>query len=184
MKKSFLVIVVLLLSMGLVNAVSLDELNEAKALMDSNISCNKLTNDQLEIIGEYYMEQTMPGQAHARAHEMMGLKEGSEAEELFHISVARRSYCGENVGMMREGLYNGYGMMGYYPRNYNYFSYWDIILGALIIGLLMLAFWMIYRSLKKNNADQEDALSVIRKRYARGEITTKQFEEIKKKIRV
>src|SRR3990172_3184402 len=120
-KKAFLVIVILLLSIGLVNAVSQDELNEAKALIDSNISCNKLTNSQLEIIGEYYMEQMMPGQAHIRAHEMMGLAEGSDAEEQFHINLARRSYCEENVGMM-GGMIGG-GMMRYYPNNYNYLSY-------------------------------------------------------------
>src|SRR3989338_7951004 len=96
----------LILSLSIISvyAVSQDELNQAKTLIDSNISCNKLTNDQFEIIGEYYMEQIMSGKAHENAHQMMGLTEGSEAEKQFHINMAKRIYCGENVsnGMMRN----------------------------------------------------------------------------------
>ena len=29
---------------------------------------------------------------------MMGLTEGSEAEEQFHINMAKKIYCGESVG--------------------------------------------------------------------------------------
>ena len=43
---------ILSLSIMSVYAINQDELNQAKTLIDSNISCNKLTNDQLEIIGE------------------------------------------------------------------------------------------------------------------------------------
>src|SRR3989338_2163075 len=103
MKKALFVISILLLSIGLVNAVSQEELDEAKGLIDSGVACNQLSNGQLEIIGEYYMEQMMPGEAHKRAHEMMGLTEGSEAEEQFHINLARRSYCDETL--------TGFGMM-------------------------------------------------------------------------
>ena len=44
MKKAFFVIGILLLTISLVNAVSQEELNEAKALIDSKISCDTLTN--------------------------------------------------------------------------------------------------------------------------------------------
>ena len=39
MKKDLLVIVVLLLTLGLVNAVSQEELNETKTLIDSKVAC-------------------------------------------------------------------------------------------------------------------------------------------------
>src|SRR3990167_6210713 len=118
--------VILLLALGLVSAVSQEELNEAEALINSKITCDRLTNEQLEEIGEYYMEQMMPGEAHKRAHEMMGLTEGSDAEEQFHINMARRSYCGENIGMM-GGNMMGPGMMGSYPAYYSYNSFWNTL---------------------------------------------------------
>ena len=156
MKKIILLSVlflVLSLSISSVIAVSQDELNQAKVLIDSNISCNQLTNDQLEIIGEYYMEQMMPGIAHVRAHQMMGLTEGSEAEEQFHINMAKRIYCGENVG---SGMIGG-GMMGNYyyqnPRSNN--SYQNNIFGFLFMALILVALilfvlWLIKQSQKDN----------------------------------
>src|SRR3989344_3907201 len=71
MKKGLFFMVVLLLTPGLVNAVSQEELNEAKALIDSKITCDKLTNEQLEAIGDYYMEQMHPGEAHEIMDSMM-----------------------------------------------------------------------------------------------------------------
>src|SRR3989338_7175210 len=143
MKKALFFMAVLLLAIGLVNAVSQEELNEAKALIDSKIACDKLTNEQLEEIGEYYMEQMMPGEAHERADEMMGLTEGSNAEEQFHIDWARRSYCGETsagFGMM------GRRMMGNYPEyyNYGYGSLWEGLWIIFLIGAIIFVIWIIY----------------------------------------
>ena len=58
MKKIFFILFVasiLLVSFSLtfVKAVTEQELNEAKQIINSEVSCNKLTNEQLEIIGEY-----------------------------------------------------------------------------------------------------------------------------------
>ena len=144
------------LSIASVIAVSQDELNQAKTLIDSNISCNQLTNDQLEIIGEYYMEQMMPGVAHERAHQMMGLTEGSEAEEQFHINMAKRIYCGENVG---SGMMGG-GMMGnnYYqnPQNNNPyqnnsigFQIFFYVLSILVIIILVLVIILLINKAKQ-----------------------------------
>lgn len=152
------IFLVLSLSIASVYAVTQEELNQAKALINSNISCNKLSNDQLEIIGEYYMEQMMPGEAHKRAHEMMGLKEGSEAEEQFHINMAKRSYCGENISIMAGG-----GMMGnnyQAPKNNNTYQnnffgfeiFFYILLILVIIVLILIIILLINKS--KNNAKQ------------------------------
>ena len=166
MRKIMLIsILFLLLSSGIVSvvAVSQDELNQAKTLINSNIGCNKLTNDQLEIIGEYYMEQMMPGESHERAHQMMGLTESSEAEEQFHIDMARRIYCNENVyGMMG-------GMMGNYyqnPQN-NYYQnqpYQNSPLGfqilfyliffLVIIILILITLLLINKSKKKKESNK------------------------------
>ena len=147
---------ILIFSIASVNAVSQDELSQAKTLIESNISCNKLTNDQLEIIGEYYMEQMMPGEAHERAHQMMGLTEGSEAEEEFHINMAKRIYCGENVGigmmgggMMRNNYYQNSQNNNPYQNNFIVFQIFYFVLFILVIIILILIILLLINKLKK-----------------------------------
>ena len=126
MKKIFTIILALLLSISLVSAVSQEELNEAKGLIDSNADCNTLTDDQLETIGEYYMETMHPGEAHELMHKMMGLEEGSDIEEQFHINMAKNMYCNEGSGMMGSGMMGGMmgsGMMSMMGNNMMGFGY-------------------------------------------------------------
>ena len=154
---------ILSLSIMSVYAVSQDELNQAKALIDSNIICNQLTNDQLEIMGEYYMEQMMPGEAHERAHQMMGLTEGSEAEEQFHINMAKRIYCGENVGggmmgggMMRNNYYQNPQNNDSYQNNFIGFQIFSYVLIILIIVILILIMKVLINKLKKQGGKQNE----------------------------
>src|SRR3989339_1278993 len=112
-----------MLALNLVNSITQQEINEAKGLIDSKVDCKSLSDSQLEIIGEYEMELMHPGESHELMHQMMGLKESSEAEKQFHINMAKAIYCGEeNVfgsgGMMGGGMMGmmmggnmGYGMM-------------------------------------------------------------------------
>ena len=180
MQKVLFIIVVLLLTLSLVNAVSQEELDEAKLLIDSKITCDKLTDEQLEEIGEYYMEQMMPGEAHERAHEMMGLAEGSNAEEQFHINMARKSYCGETTA--RFGMM-GRGMMGNYPAyyNYGYSSFWNGIWIIVLIGAIILVIWISYKLARKAK-EPEMPINILQRRYAKGEISKKQYEDMKKEI--
>ncbi len=87
------------------NGNNQSELEEGKKLVDSGISCDKLTDEQLEAIGEYYMDQMHPGEQHEAMNNMMTQMMGEEGEEQVHINLAKRLYCNENV-------YIGYGMMG------------------------------------------------------------------------
>ena len=88
---------------------------ETKQLIDSGIACDKLTDEQLESIGDYYMEQMHPGKAHELMDKMMG-GEGSDTLKQMHIQMAKRLYCNEDVsGMMCGGMMNmmmGGKMMG------------------------------------------------------------------------
>src|SRR3989338_442620 len=104
MKKIFTILIfgMLLLSVSLVFAHEHD-FNETKQLIDSGISCDKLTDEQFESIGDYYMEQMHPGESHETMDKMMG-GEGSESLKQMHITMAKRFYCNEEV--------NGMGMMG------------------------------------------------------------------------
>src|SRR3990167_6025835 len=102
MKKIFFtIIVILLVNLGLVYAHEHD-FAETKQLIDSGISCDKLTDKQLETMGDYYMEQMHPGEAHEMMDQMMG-GEGSKSLKQMHIQIAKRLYCNEDVGEMMGG---------------------------------------------------------------------------------
>ena len=162
-------VVILLLSFGLAGAVTQQEINEAKKLIDSKADCKSLSNSQLEIMGEYYMEQMHPGESHELMHQMMGLKEGSEAEEQFHINMAESIYCGETnafgsggmMNMMMGGNMMGgqnvqsgmmQGMMENFGYGVGYWNFVNVLYLILLIGLIILVyFWIIklFRDSKK-----------------------------------
>ena len=154
MKKSLLIWLILLVGMGFVFAHG--NFNETKQLVDSGISCSELADEQLEEIGDYYMEQMHPGESHELMHKIMGLEEGSEIEKQFHINMAKQLYCNENTyGMMSGGMMNmmgtgnygmGYGMMGNY--GYGYWGFINILYITLLIGLIILVYLWILKLLK------------------------------------
>ncbi|PIN94673.1 hypothetical protein COU53_02550 [Candidatus Pacearchaeota archaeon CG10_big_fil_rev_8_21_14_0_10_30_48] len=153
--------ILLVLVAGLVSAHEHD-FTEAKQLVDSGVSCDNLTDEQLEMIGDYYMEQMHPGEAHEYMDEMMG-GEGSESLKQVHINMARNIYCGESGNMMGGGMMSmmsmmmgSGGMMGnsYYqnPQNNNSFGFqiFFYILLALIMVILVLVIILLINKLKKH----------------------------------
>src|SRR3989338_7073443 len=198
MKKIMLVFGIFLLSISLVlaNGDHQSEIEEGKKLVDSGISCDKLTDEQLESIGEYYMEQMHPGEQHEAMHKMMGMEEGTEYHEQVHVNMARMMYCGEG-GMMGEGGMNMMGvnmmdrqtpqtnMMQGMMGNWGYSGYWDfwnIIWLLFWIGIIISVVWLIYKFIIKKEAVSETPINILKKRFAKGEISKKQFEEMKKEI--
>ncbi|MBI2549821.1 hypothetical protein HYV83_01415 [Candidatus Woesearchaeota archaeon] len=121
--------------------------NETKKLIDSNVACDELTDEQLEEIGEYYMEQMHPGEAHEFMHQRMGLAEGSETEEKFHINLAKTMYCGElSTGMTGMGMG---GMMGASSSLWSFNSaLFSVLLILSIIALVLLIIWL-YKAIKR-----------------------------------
>ena len=156
MKKITLVLIIFLLAIVAVLAQEghNNEIEEGKKLVESKISCNKLSNEQLEAIGDYYMEQMHPGEAHEIMDNMMG-GEGSESLKQVHINMAKRLYCNENIyigyGMMGSGgmmnamnNFIGYGMMsegGRYGYSWVFFGW--IIWLLVITVLVLLIIWLI-----------------------------------------
>jgi len=114
----FMIFLILVMGIGIVHmtiAHADGSFDEAKAIIDSNIPCDQLTDKQLEIMGDYYMEQMHPGPSHERMDEMMG-GEGSASLAAMHRSMALKFYCqsngsSKNFGMMGGGMMDG-GMMG------------------------------------------------------------------------
>ena len=192
---------------GIVAAtMSIEELASAKKLIDSNAGCGNLSDGQLEQIGEYYMEQMHPGQVHEYMDRMMG-GEGSESLKQQHIQMALVLYCGRtdtNVtygGMMAMmpmfyrgggwmggsggwgpgagGGMMGYGMMGY---NYDMMGGYGWVLGLVFWVLVLLALILIVVWLYKNvtGARTLSGQETLKLRYAKGEISKKEYEEMKK----
>ena len=192
MKKITSILVIFLLSIVAVLAQGSHDsgIEEGKKLVESKINCDKLSNEQLESIGDYYMEQMHPGESHELMDNMMG-GEGSESLKQVHINMAKRLYCNENVyigyGMMGPGgMMNmmSRGMMGSYPASYDYsnYGYWNIFWILLSTAVIFLIVWIIHRFGIKKTAS-EKPLNILRKRFAKGEITKKKFEDIKKGLR-
>ena len=173
MKKILVYVFMAVLVLGFVLADAM-EFAEAKKLIDAKTPCSKLTENQLEIIGDYLMEQMHPGEAHELMDRMMG-GEGSESLRLMHIAMAKRIYCNDASGMVSYGMmgydmmgagkgisyggmrnmmgYNfGYGMMGS-GYGLGYWGFVNFLYLVLAIGLIILVYlWIIklWKEVKKS----------------------------------
>ena len=82
----------------------------------------------------------------------------------------------------------GVKMMDYYMYPYG-LGIFGMGLGMIIFwGLLIWIIYLIIKSASQNNSnslksDGESALEVAKKRYAKGEITKKEFDEMKKEFK-
>ena len=115
-----LLILLSILSISFAVAHGEEDFAEAEEIISQKTPCSQLSENQLEIIGDFYMEQMHPGELHEIMDEMMG-GEGSESLRIVHINMARAFYCGEpnamSYGMMSTVM--GRGMMGSsYGSNY------------------------------------------------------------------
>ena len=177
MKKIYGVIALLAIAGALFAAD--DSIAEGKALVDSRISCDNLTDGQLESIGDYLMEQMHPVQAHEYMDSMMG-GEGSASLRSVHIQMAQAIYCGRadtpityggmmGMGMIGGGMMRGwgttsygygmmgsgasgtpYGMMVYrYPAAYG-LSVFDILLAILLVGLILVVYAHAWQKIRED----------------------------------
>ena len=160
-----LVLVLLLLAPLIVYAEEEHNFEEVEQLIQNKVSCDELTEDQLESIGDYYMEQMHPGEAHELMDEMMG-GEGSASLKQMHINMAYRIYCGYNTGgMMGSGagmmgfgggmmnnmmgggnMMANYGMMGW---GYGMSWFGGLIQILVVVALVLLIVWLIKQISKK-----------------------------------
>lgn len=163
MKKIFVIPLLLVLLSALALAtMPQQELNEAKQLIDSKIDCQTLTDSQLELLGDYYMEQMHPGEAHELMDQMMG-GEGSESLRQVHINMAKRLYCNQNnplgYGVMGPGMMGyGGGMMPFMLNNgvtpnagigFWFGSLLNVLYFALLVGLVVLVYLLILKTWKR-----------------------------------
>ncbi|RMD58107.1 hypothetical protein D6825_01960 [Candidatus Woesearchaeota archaeon] len=146
----FLIIAAILSATALAHGAGHEQslLSTAEDIIKSGKACSELTDDELELIGDYYMEQMHPGEMHERMDAMMG-GEGSLQLREAHINMARKLYCNEypSYGMMtmmgggmRMMQNYGYGMMGGYGMWLGGLLW--IALAAFVFGVV---FWLTYK---------------------------------------
>jgi putative membrane protein len=83
----------------------------------------------------------------------------------------------EDVSMDGNGMMYGY----HYGMGWMVVSlvFWIL----LIAGAVLLVLWIVGKSGRGSRAGvEESALDILKKRYARGEITREQYEEMKKVV--
>lgn len=161
-KTPSIILIFFLISITLVSAhVEHKEIiTQGKALIAQNVECEELTDNQLEAIGEYFMEQMHPEKEHEEMDAMMG-GEGSKELRQMHINMAQMHYCNGMMGgmtggndMMNGGMMNmmmGGSMMGgqmcpfcgWLGWTLGFFSV--ILLIAVIVLVILLIIWLIKR---------------------------------------
>lgn len=157
--KKFMAILIILMTFNTVFAHGEEVISQAENIIGAKIPCDDLTDDQLEIIGDYYMEQMHPGELHEVMDERMG-GEGSESLRQTHINMARSFYCGEHeeigYGMMgammgRDEMMYSSGMIGgNYMGYYNDSSVWNSwLFWPLYIAVLAFVFGLVFWGTKK-----------------------------------
>lgn len=156
------ILFILVINIGYGYAHGQETFAQAEEIIKQKIPCDNLTEDQLEILGDYYMEQMHPGELHEIMDERMG-GEGSESLRQIHINMGLTFYCGER-GAMSGGMMNimmGRGMMNNYDSNYGmmgssyYNSVWTGtnifggIIGFLVILVLILLIVLLIKKIQK-----------------------------------
>jgi putative membrane protein len=182
----------------------LREIRTSQDLSDhETISCKEATNEQLERLGEALMGIAYPNaEQHALMDRMMGGERSPSLAAMHRMMGARYLGCysgdipgpaipdmGMMGGMMRYGggwqggpvmdwgMTNsmGHGHWGFMPWGWGSLLFW-----AFIVAAVVLVIYFLTRSPKgPNSVGGGDSLEILRRRYASGEITKEQFEEMR-----
>lgn len=185
----------------------LAEIRESQGVeTDSDIECNKVTDEQFEKLGETYMSLMHPDeQEHELMDKMMG-GEGSESLKAMHIMMGQNylgcsnySLSSSMMGVMPSTVKNpedsqekrdGYpvmgGMMGF--NNYWMSSVWMwfgwifmiLIFVLVLVAIIALVRWLL--SQQRQVCKKAYALEILKERYAKGEIDKKEFVQMAKEI--
>ena len=153
-------IIVFLLSFSFVNSHGEETFETAEHLINEKIPCSELSDEQLEVIGDYYMEKMHPGEAHEAMDNMMG-GEGSESLKQAHIQMAETHYC-DNFSSSSFGMMGNYGgMMGMMNNIFNPFGLWMGGFGFMFMLIFWIAvIWIIAYLIRESNKPK-------RRRYKR-----------------
>jgi len=124
--------------------------SDVQGLLEKTVPCEQLSEEQLERLGEYFMELRHPGEE----HEFMDKIMGGESETLkgMHVQMGRAFYC-DSAGMGSSGMMMDSGMMGFAAgqgmmNGYSGMMYgygWIYLLAGTIIVLLVIIALLLRR---------------------------------------
>lgn len=147
-------------------------------LQAKQLECKNLTADNFEVLGEYFMGQ-MAGDSHEAMNNMMVRMMGEEGEKQMHIAVGKRnSGCDTSAPMMGSGFGNMMGSWG----GFNVLGWVTMIAIFLLLVLGIIALIRYLGDFGRRNNENKSPLDILKERYARGEISKKEFEEMKKEL--
>jgi len=172
-------------------------------LQDKTLSCENLSEHDFGSLGEYYMG-TMTGESHTAMNAMITRMHGEEGEEQIHVAIGKRlSGCdtsaaipgGDFGSMPIMNMMGGWSDPSGFKNNFNkhMMNYgYSMSYGGGLGFLFMVFVWIILivstagvvRWVFGGGRWQEhgSALSILKERYAKGEIDKKEFEEKKREL--
>lgn len=195
LKIILLFLIAILVSVTSVNSDSDDhfDLSKAEEILEKKLPPESLTEEEYEILGEYFME-LMHGDNHEFMDDMMG-GEGSETLRSAHINMGRNFYTDYlRTGIVQSSRTISSGMMGsqgMISNNWGYMMFpgsGHFFFGIGFIGLLLFTLfwgaviWLIYQLIQKPKIKKQSPLDILKIRYAKGEITKKDFDKKKKEL--
>lgn len=80
------------------------------------------------------------------------------------------------MGTMHGGCWGG--LMGWHGMGYGGVFMW--LIGIILVGLVV--YLLIGATGTRETKDEDEALRILKKRFARGEITREEYEEMRKKL--
>lgn len=159
---------------------------EGKAIWEKlqvkELTCKDLSDDNFETLGEYFMGQMM-GNSHEAMNNMMVGMMGKKGEKQMHVVMGKRfSGCDWGFDGTKGGGNSMMGNFGSNPMGWFGFGWIFMILfwGLVILAVVALIKWIANQD--KNQTQSKSAVDILKERYAKGEITKKEFEEMKKVI--
>lgn len=185
-----------MLSFVIADSDSHEDFSEAKEILEQKIPYNQLTDDQFEILGDYFME-LMLEEDHEYMDEMMG-GEGSESLRITHINMGKRFYNQYlQTGIlptrgMGPSMMGSSGMMGtndwehmMYPGDGHFFWGFGLIGFGVIVIVAILLITLVFLLAQKKEPEKEmedNTIKLLKERYAKGEITKAEFDKTRKDL--
>ncbi len=139
-------------------------------LKNQKLSCENLTEEDFENLGEYFMALMIGDrETHLAMNQMMKNMHGEEGERLMHLNMGKRfSGCFETSPIPSLWMMPGMPRMDYWMEGWNFFNWkgwnilapilgifwflWLLIIIALpILVLILIILEIIYLIKKKNN---------------------------------
>ena len=161
-------------------------------LQAKELTCKDLSDDNFGTLGEYFMGQMM-GTSHEAMNNMMIQAHGEDGEEQIHIAMGKRlSDCDTSASV--TGISGGWmpmmqmmggknSMMNFGFTPFGGFGWIFMILWWVLIiaGIVALIKWLTGQS-RGSHDHEKSSLEILKKRYAKGEIDKKEFEDKKEDL--